>query len=208
MTMEELLKEFTAYLSVEKGLSRNTILAYTSDLKKYISYLHKVNIQFNNVKHNDLTEFLWQQKNEGLKPRSIYRLMETLRHFYRFLMIENKLKSDPAENLVPPKLSPKLPDCLNVDEVERLLNAVSGEKERDVRNRAMIELLYAAGLRVSELVDLDVGSVDTKLGFVRVIGKGNKERIVPAGRTALRYIEKYMAMSSRRPCRSFGPSAK
>jgi len=196
--MEIYIREFTAYLSAEKGLARNTLLAYQSDLKQYFLYLEKIGKKFSTVAHEDLTDYLWNLKQSGHKPRSIYRVIETLRHFYRFLMMEGHITHDPATNLLPPRLAPKLPKKLSIEEVDRLLRAASGTSEREIRNRAMLELLYATGLRVSELVNLDVDNVDLNVGFVRVIGKGNKERIVPIGKSARVFIRKYLAVREKR----------
>jgi integrase/recombinase XerD len=195
--MEAYLKEFTSYLSAEKGLSRNTVLAYSADLKRYTKYLDLTKRPIASITHQDLTEFFWQQKKEGLGPRSLYRLMETLKQFHRFLLSENYLASDPTANLVPPRIPAKLPSNLTLEDVDRLLNAVRGTSEREVRNRAMIELLCATGLRVSELVNLNLENVDTSLGYVRVVGKGNKERIIPVGKTALMYLAAYLQMRKR-----------
>jgi len=188
--MEQFIREFTSYLSAEKGLAKNTILAYGSDLRHYASYVASIQKNLSAITHEDITEFLWQQKSGGLKPRSLYRLIETLRHFYRFMVTEGHLSLDPTANA-------KLPQWLSLQEVEDLLHAVSGHKERELRNRAMLELLYATGLRVSELVNLDRENVDLKVGLVRVIGKGNKERIVPVGKTALRFIERYLELRKK-----------
>ncbi|MBN1823648.1 MAG: site-specific tyrosine recombinase XerD [Endomicrobiales bacterium] len=196
--MTEYLKGFISYLSAEKGLSKNTLLAYSSDLDNFTGYLKRIKKSPLNITHENLTDFLWHEKMRGLKPRSLYRLMETLRHFYRFLVAEGIMKKNPASTLVAPKIPGKLPSMLNKDEVERLLSAASGEKEREVRNRAMLELLYATGLRVSELVNLETDNVDFGISCVRVIGKGNKERIVPVGKTAVRYLEKYIALRNKK----------
>ncbi|MFH1368787.1 MAG: site-specific tyrosine recombinase XerD [Elusimicrobiota bacterium] len=191
--MSELyLKQFESYLSAEKGLAKNTLLAYKSDLKIFFEYLGKLNKDIFKVKHADLTEFLWQHKLSSHQPRSVARMMETLRQFYRFLVAEGLTSNDPTANLIPPKIAFKLPSMLNNNEIERLMHAVSGHKEREIRNRAMIELLYATGLRVSELVGLNTEQVDLKIGFLRVIGKGNKERLVPIGKTALHYVKRYL----------------
>lgn len=149
------------------------------------------------VKHLDLTEFLWQQKLSKHQPRSVARMMESLRQFYRFLVAEGLTSNDPTANLLPPKIPHKLPNMLTKDEVNRLLHAASGSKERELRNRTMIEFLYATGLRVSELVGLNVDQVDIKLGFVRVIGKGNKERLVPINKTSLHYLSRYMEVREK-----------
>lgn len=192
------VREFAAYLSAEKGLAKNSVLAYLSDLKRYGRFLEKEKKPLAALSHKDLTEFFWQQKLAGLKPRSLYRLMETVRQFHRFLLAENHLSTDPAANLVPPKMPSNLPNGLSIREVDALLNAASGTSEREVRNRAMLEVLYATGLRVSELVGLDTSGVDLRLGLVRVMGKGGKERIVPLGKSALRAIERYIAVRNKK----------
>jgi len=192
------LKEFTAYILTEKGLSKNTISAYRSDLKKYFAYLDKTSLTISSVKHNDITEYLWQEKLTNHSPRSIYRMIETLKQYHRFLASENLLKTDPTAGVVPPKIPGGLPVFLSKDEVENLITSSSGRKERDLRNRAMIELLYATGLRVSELVGLNAENIDFKLGFVRVIGKGNKERIIPISRTAIEHINKYLEARNKK----------
>ena len=191
------IKEFTVYLLAEKGLSKNTISAYRSDLKKYFAYLDKTALAPETITHNDITEFLWQEKQSSSSPRTIYRLMETLKQYHRFLVSEELTKNDPAGNLIPPRIPVKLPVFLSKDEVESLIYAASGQKEREVRNRAMLELLYATGMRVSELVGLDIENVDLSLGYVRVIGKGNKERIIPAGKTAIACVKKYLGIRKK-----------
>jgi integrase/recombinase XerD len=188
------LKQFTAYISAEKGLAKNTVLSYRSDLKNYLGYLKKSNATVDGIAHIGLSDYLWERKKFGLQPRSLYRLIESIRQFYKFLVAEGYLKTDPTANLLPPKIPLKLPSTLSVAEVERLLNAIGGESAREIRNRAMAELMYAAGLRVSELVGLSSDSVDLRLGFVRVFGKGNKERLVPMGKSACMYIRKYHEM--------------
>ena len=190
--IEPYIREFTGYLSAEKALSKNTVLAYKSDLKRFFGYLEKMNKPVGDITHRDITDFLWQLKLEGLKPRSLYRMIETLKQYYRFLVAENIIARDPAAYLIPPRVPAEVPNQLTHEEVDRLLNAASGHTEREVRNRAMIEILYAAGLRVSELVGLDRSNVDLDLGYVRVIGKGSKERIVPIGRNAVKYVRRYL----------------
>lgn len=198
------LKQFLSYITAEKGLANNTLLAYQSDLKIYDKYLEKIGKKLFDVKHLDLTEFLWQQKLSKHQPRSVARMMESLRQFYRFLVAEGLTTNDPTANLLPPKIPHKLPNMLTKDEIERLLHAANGSKERELRNRTMIEVLYATGLRVSELVGLNVDQVDIKLGFVRVIGKGNKERLVPINKTSLHYLARYMELREQNKFRQPG----
>ncbi|OGS18096.1 MAG: site-specific tyrosine recombinase XerD [Elusimicrobia bacterium RIFOXYA2_FULL_50_26] len=192
------IEEFISYLTVEKGLAKNTILSYGYDLKHYLAHLAKIRKNLLKIKHQNVTDFLWQQKLEGLNPRSLYRLIETLRHFHRFMVAEGHMATDPTANLIPPRLTTKLPHKLSLAEVEKLLNSCSGDREREVRNRAMLELLYATGLRVSELVTLTLDNIEFNLGFVRVIGKGNKERIVPIGKTSRHYLQKYLPFRAKR----------
>lgn len=192
--METYIDQFSGYLSAEKGLAKNTVLAYRADLKRYFAFLTSRSMLLSSVQHHDLTDFLWKQKQSGLQPRSLYRMMETLKQYHRFLAAENILAEDPTEHLVPPRIPSKLPVMLTIDEVDRLLAQVGGPDDRALRNRAMLELMYATGLRVSELVGLDLSAVDRHLGYVRVIGKGSKERIVPVGKKALQHLERYLAL--------------
>lgn len=192
--IETYIDQFCGYLSAEKGLAENTLLAYRSDLKRYYAWLAAEKKDPAGVIHHDLTDFLWKQKQAGLQPRSLYRMMETLKQYHRFLAAEKLAPADPTEHLIPPRIPAKLPAMLSIDEVDRLLAIIDGTNERDLRNRAMMELLYAAGLRVSELVSLELSNLDMKLGFVRVIGKGNKERIVPVGKKALSRVGQYLEL--------------
>ena len=195
--MDKLIPEFLIYLSAEKGLSKNTLLSYSSDLKIFKNCILKTNTGPLSVSHEQITEFLWQLKLSGHKPRSIYRMIETLRQFYRFLISESKLDNDPTLNLMPPKVSPSLPKYLSVREVEKLLSSIDGKKLRDIRNRAMIELMYACGLRVSELVNMTLSNIDLGLGFVKVTGKGMKERLVPLGKSSKLYMQKYLVAKEK-----------
>ncbi len=192
--IETWLREFRSYLSAEKGLAVNTVLSYCSDLKRYFLYLERNRKTPGEMRHNDLTDFLWLQKKDGLSPRSLYRLMESLRQYHRFLAAEGKTAADPSVHLSPPRVPSKLPGQLTHDEIMRLLAAPGTSGIQEARNRAMLELLYATGLRVSELVGLGRNSIDLGLGFVRVIGKGNKERIVPVGKNALAAIREYLPL--------------
>ena len=196
--MNDHLVEFSSYLKDEKGLSKNTVSAYLSDLKHYFKYLEKENKKISNIKHQQLTDFVWQKKLVGLMPRSIYRLIESLKQYYRFLFSEQLIAEDPTAYLSIPKIPSHLPGMLSFEEVTRLLEAASGSKEKDVRNRAMLELLYAAGLRVSELVTLKIENVDLAEGFLKVFGKGKKERIVPVTKQSVLWVRKYLEMRNKK----------
>jgi integrase/recombinase XerD len=189
------LESFLHYLDVEKGLSRNTLLSYRSDLKQYLIYSDRMHKNVLKVTYDELLHYIMQRKIKGkLTARSIFRLIESLRQFYKYLMIDEYIKVDPTVNLALPKISQKLPSMLTTGEVSRLINSIPEDNEKDIRYKAMIQLMYAAGLRVSELVNIDTNSVDLEARYVRVMGKGNKERIVPIGEKTVYLIKKYIDM--------------
>lgn len=188
------LDQFCSYLKVEKGLSENTISSYRRDLDKLQAFLVAKRWDYLHLRHTDLVEFLSKQKLR-LGGRSIARLTVSLRAFYRFLLLDGKLAQDPTENLESPKSWSRLPKYLTESEVGALLDAPDVSTRNGLRDKAMIELLYATGLRVSELVGLRVEDVNAEVGYVRCIGKGNKERIVPLGETAQRWALKYLEQS-------------
>ncbi|MDR1243637.1 MAG: site-specific tyrosine recombinase XerD [Endomicrobium sp.] len=193
----KILKDFISYIIVEKGLAKNTALAYKTDILKFVSFAKKNNLLIEDLQHHDITNFLWESKSSGLKPKSVYRLVESLRQFYKFLTIEELSKNNPTIYLTVPKIPQELPQMLTFDEVVNLLNSIGNESEMNVRNKAMLELLYATGLRVSELVNLKFCDVNLQDCFVRVLGKGSKERLVPFGQKARNFIDIYL--SKRKP---------
>ena len=186
------LENFISYILIEKGLAKNTALAYKTDLKAFLKYLEENNIKLEDVRHQNITEFLWQLKQKGLKVSSIYRMTEAVRQYYKFLVLENVIKINPSENLVSPKIPMTLPDMLTFEEVDLLLNSVNGSDIQSLRNRTMLELLYAPGLRVSELVNLKFDNINIEEKFVRIIGKGNKERLIPFTDKAQMYLKIYL----------------
>ncbi|MDR0723583.1 MAG: site-specific tyrosine recombinase XerD [Endomicrobium sp.] len=190
---KSILREFISYIIAEKGLAKNTALAYKADILKFIDFTQKYNILIENLQHHDITNFLWESKSKGLKPKSIYRLIESLRQFYKFLTLEELSQNNPTTYLTVPKVPQDLPQMLTFDEVTNLLNSVSDENEMNIRNKAMLELLYATGLRVSELINLKFCDINLQDSFVRVLGKGSKERLVPFGQKAKNFIEIYLS---------------
>lgn len=192
------LSDFISYITVEKGLSKNTVLAYRSDLNKFFDFCKKKQLNAQDLQHNDITDFLWEIKTEGLKPRSIYRMMESLRQFYKFLNIEDLIKNNPTAYLAAPKIPEDLPGMLSFEEVELLLTSIDDSSEMNIRNRAMLELLYATGLRVSELINLKFSDINAEEGFLRVLGKGSKERLVPFGAKARLFLKKYLSLPKRK----------
>ena len=184
--------DFISYILIEKGLSKNTALAYRTDLNTYLKFLEEKKINYETISHLEITDFLWHLKTSDFKPRSIYRMIESIRQFYKFLIAENFIKTDPTVYLTAPKVPIILPDMLTNEEVTKLLNSVSGSDDLSIRNRAMLELLYATGLRVSELISLKFSNVDIEECFVKIFGKGNKERLVPFGQKAQLYLKRYL----------------
>ena len=184
--------DFISYILIEKGLSKNTALAYRTDLNTYLKFLEDKKINYETITHLEITDFLWHLKTSNFKPRSIYRMIESIRQFYKFLIAENFIKTDPTANLTAPKLDLILPDMLTNEEVTKLLNSVSESDNLSIRNRAMLELLYATGLRVSELINLKFSNIDIEECYVKIFGKGNKERLVPFGQKAQLYLKRYL----------------
>ena len=182
-----LLSEFINYIDVEKGLSKNTMLAYQRDLSHYLGYLeekHKITTQ---ITHSELMDFLLI-KRKYLSPSSLARLITSIKMFHRFLVSDNYCETDPTQNLSSPHLGLRLPRVLTFAEVEALLNAPDSTTHAGIRDRAMMELLYATGMRVSEIVNLRLEDVNLKLGYLRCIGKRAKERIIPIGSKAIEFI--------------------
>ena len=187
------VEEFLDYLAVERGLAENTILAYRSDLKKYTDFLEGNGIaEPTNAARKDVTLFLMSLKDKGLSANSISRGMVAIKVFYRFLLRERHIKEDIVSTLDSPKLWKRLPDTLTVHEVEELLNKPNPHDWMGIRDRGVIELAYATGMRASELVNLNLSDLNMGVGFVRCVGKGQKERIVPFGKKASTILKRYI----------------
>jgi len=195
-SLDTLADQYLNYLLVEKGLSRKTLESYSSDIARYLDFLKENRID--KIAEADtpvLLKHLIALRDAGLEPRSRARHLVTLRGFYRFLAQEKVLEHDPARLIDLPKSGLKIPDVLSVEEVTSLLSMPDTQKPIGARDAAMMELLYAAGLRVSELIDLKLQDVNLDAGFVRVFGKGSKERVVPIGLYAKEKINDYIRTS-------------
>jgi len=192
MEMTPVISLFLTHVKVEKGLSANTVAAYQRDLAKFNLFAQKRKLMLEGVKRDDLVDFLAGMYREKLESRTVARHLVTLRNFFRFAQVQELITTDPSLNLESPKIRRNLPGYLRLEEVERLLAQPDATKALGLRDRAMLEVLYSTGLRVSELIGLRVTDLDAKVGCIRCIGKGDKERIVPAGRKALRSVEKYL----------------
>ena len=184
------------YLSVERGLSKNTVVSYRRDLVSYLDFLGNSRIEaLSRATRNDIGNFMLWEKDRGIASNSIARRLAAVRMFHRFLLSERILKDDPTSLIESPKLSKKIPEALSVNEVEALLAAPSGRDKQGIRDKAILELFYATGMRVSEVVELKCDSVNLDVGFLRCIGKGNKERVIPLGRKAIESVKKYLQSS-------------
>jgi integrase/recombinase XerD len=193
VNMDKHVELFLDYLSVERGLSKNTILAYRSDLKDYTGFLEAVaKKSVSASSREDIRDFMLHQKDKGLSVNSISRALAALRMFYRFLAREKLIKSDVSSYIDSPKLWKKIPDVLNLDEVERLIEAPDLNSPQGIRDRAILEVMYATGMRVSEVAGLRVTDLNADVGFVRCLGKGKKERIVPLGTKAVAAVARYL----------------
>jgi integrase/recombinase XerD len=173
------IKDFVSYLKIERGLADNSILAYQNDVQKLVDYSISRNKTVINLNYNDLKDFVAVLYDLGLSARSPARIISGLKQFFGYLLLENEIKDDPSELLELPKIGRKLPEFLTIEEIDLLIDSIDLSKNEGHRNRAILETLYSCGLRVSELVNLRFSDLFFEEGFIRVIGKGNKERLVP-----------------------------
>jgi integrase/recombinase XerD len=185
------IKNFVSYLKIEKGLAENSILAYQNDVAKLCDFAVSNQKSPTEITYNDLKQFIAELFDLGLSARSQARIISGIKQFYAFLLLENVISDDPSELLEQPKIGRKLPEILTIEEIDALLAAIDLSKNEGHRNRAIIETLYSCGLRVSELINLRFSDLYFEEGFIRVIGKGNKERLVPVSPQVQKEIELY-----------------
>jgi len=188
----ELLEGFFTYLSVEKGLSKNTLSSYATDLRKYKGFLEERGKEVTAALRGDIVDFVESLRNNGYSTPSVCRYLSSIKALYKYLLIEKALDNDPSENIHMPKKWDRLPKALSISEVMDLLQG-SFSAKTIMRDSSMLELLYSSGLRVSELVKIKLGDVHFDAGFVRVFGKGAKERVVPVNMRALGKMKNYIA---------------
>jgi len=197
--MKEFIDEFMNYLSVERGLAKNTLLAYRRDLTKYIDYLSQKSIKTaSQVNREHVSNFMFDLKKRDMSATTICRNLAAVKMFHRFLVRENLSHEDPTTLVDTPKLWQRIPAVLTQAEVESMIAAASGKKAQQVRDQAILEIFYASGLRVSELSDLKTTSIDYDVGFVRAVGKGSKERIIPLGKKAREALQRYLLKARSR----------
>ena len=193
MDLSAAIASFLTHVRVEKGLSANTASAYRRDLAKFHVFAQKRKLPLESISRDDLVDFLAGLYRLKLESRTVARNLVTLRNFFRFAQVQELISADPSIHLESPKIRRSLPGYLRLEEVERLLAQPDTKTALGLRDRAMLEVLYSTGLRVSELVGLWVSDLDRSAGCVRCTGKGDKERIVPVGRKALSTVEKYLS---------------
>ena len=196
---ENYIKGFRAFLSIEKSLSNNSVEAYLRDVNKLVQYLEIYEEALNpeEVNYNNLSDFIHWINKMGVSPRSQARIISGLKAFYKYLLMEDFIQTDPTSLLEAPRIGRKLPDTLSLDEIDLLINTIDLSKPEGQRNKAILETLYGCGLRVSELVNLKISNLFLKSGYIKVSGKGDKERLVPIGKKAIKEINYYYENRSR-----------
>ena len=192
VNQKNLIKEFQDYLLVERGLSENSIFSYSYDLKKFQTYLVRHKKDFLDVKSEDISNFLRDQKRKKISGRSMARAVAALRQFYRYLKDESQMKVNPVENIQTPQVKRNLPDYLTLKEINELFSMISEEDPYELRDKAIFELLYSSGLRISEACNLRMDDVDLDNMFLTIRGKGGRERLVPFGEKSLIILRKYL----------------
>ncbi|RKY31932.1 MAG: site-specific tyrosine recombinase XerD [Candidatus Omnitrophota bacterium] len=199
MDTKQLLESFLNYLTIERGLSSNTTSSYRRDINSYINFLNSMRINdLSQTSKNELSDFMLFQKDRNIAANSIARSLAAIKSFYRFLLREKILKSDPTSLIDSPKLWRRIPETLSAGEVEALLNQPNIRDIQGARDKAVLETLYATGMRVSEAVNLKLENVNMDIGFLRCLGKGNKERVIPLGKKAISSIKRYLSGSRKR----------
>ena len=188
---KQIIIKYRQYLKLEKSLSENTVMAYTSDLDKLIQYLKEENINIMDVSLDDLENFAADLRDIGIHPRSQARILSGIRSFFHFLLIEDYIQQDPSGLLESPQIGKHLPDILSVEEIDNLINAIDRSTKEGQRNCAILETLYSCGLRVSELCNLKISDLYLDEGFIKVEGKGSKQRLVPISPKAIKEIKNY-----------------
>ncbi|OIO32911.1 MAG: site-specific tyrosine recombinase XerD [Candidatus Omnitrophica bacterium CG1_02_40_15] len=194
--MRELIEQFLSYISVERGMANNTVSSYKRDLCKFVDYLKSKKIDsIDKVQRQMVNSFMMVEKDRGLGSNSISRELACIKSFFKFLLKENIIKENTVTIIESPKLWKRLPFTLSVNEVEALLNAPNVRDIMEMRDKACMELIYATGMRVSELVNLKMDDINMGVGFAKCFGKGSKERIVPFGKKAKESLERYLEKS-------------
>ena len=192
MSWEKSINEFKTYLKIERSLSDNTINSYLIDIRKLARFAEKNNLNELQISKNEIKDFITKVNKDGLSARTQSRIISGIKAFYKYLILEDYIKVNPTELIESPKIGMKLPDTLSVSEIDDLISSIDLSHPQGERNRAILEVLYSCGLRVSELTNLKLSNIRFKEGYVKVVGKGNKERFAPIGSSAIKYLKIYL----------------
>ncbi len=192
MSWKTSIKGFKSYLQIERSLSENSVQAYIRDIKKFADYAIPLELSELNITRENISNFLTNLKDENISARSQARIISGIKAFYKYLIMEDYIKHNPTDLIESPKIGLKLPDTLSLIEIDKLIEAVDLSSPQGERNRSIIETLYSCGLRVSELINLQLSNINFKEGYIKVIGKGDKERLAPIGGRALKYLTIYI----------------
>ncbi len=192
MSWQTAINEFKYYLSVERSLAQNSVESYLRDINKLADYSKKIEKDEKSVSTKDIRNFISYLNDNKISARSQARIISGIKAFYKYLILEDNIKEDPTLLIENPKIGLKLPEVLSVEEVDIILSSIDLSKIHGQRNKAIIETLYSCGLRVSELINLKISNINFKEEYLKVIGKGNKERLTPIGSNALKYIKIYI----------------
>ena len=192
MSWENSIKEFKYYLKVERSLADNSVNAYIRDIRKFADFCSKIKVNELNISVNEIREFISDLNSKNISARSQARIISGIKAFFKYLIIEDYITNDPTMLIENPKIGLKLPVVLAVDEIELIISSIDLSNKQGERNRAILETLYSCGLRVTELINLKISNINFKEGYIKVIGKGDKERLTPIGSNALKYITIYV----------------
>ena len=192
MSWKQSIKEFKSYLRIERSLSDNTIDSYLRDIQKLANFSEEKDLNELQITKTEVKEFIAEINKEGISARSQSRIISGIKAFYKYLILEDYLKVNPTELIESPKIGMKLPDTLSIEEIDSLISAIDLSHPQGERNRAILEVLYSCGLRVSELTSLKLSDIRFKEGYVKVVGKGNKERFAPIGSSAIKFLNIYL----------------
>ena len=192
MSWENSIKEFKYYLKVERSLADNSVNAYIRDIRKLADFSSKIKVNELNISVNEIREFIADLNSKNISARSQARIISGVKAFFKYLIIEDYITNDPTMLIENPKIGLKLPEVLSVDEIELIISSIDLSNKQGERNRAILETLYSCGLRVTELINLKISNINFKEGYIKVIGKGDKERLTPIGSNALKYISMYV----------------
>ncbi|MBT9168482.1 MAG: Tyrosine recombinase XerD [Syntrophomonadaceae bacterium] len=206
--MDRTLKDYIYYVSVEKGLAKNTLESYRRDLSGYLNYLQQSGITaMEDSSRGNIVGYLLSLKQSGKATTTLSRNLSSIRSFYNYLFQEKMIVENPASDLESPKIAKKLPRVLSLQEMDLLLDQPDQLHVIGVRDKAMLEVIYATGIRVSELISLDTGDINLEAGFIRCLGKGSKERIIPLGSVAARNVDRYLTEGRPKLVRQKGEAA-